>query len=41
MPTKQVTNPDTNAETTVNKLEADLIYLEKLDINEEIRSYNK
>ena len=28
-------------ETTVDKLEADLAYMEKLDINEETRSYNK
>ena len=33
MPTKQVTDPATNVETTVYKLEADLAYLEKLDIN--------
>ena len=41
MPTKQVTDPSTNVEITIDKLEADLTYLEKLDINEEIRSYNK
>ena len=41
MPTKKVTEPATNVETTVDKLEADLTYLEKLDINEETRSYNK
>ena len=34
MPTKQVTDPNTNVEITVDKLEADLTYLEKLDINE-------
>ena len=33
MSTKQVTEPTTNVETTVDKLEADLTYLEKLDIN--------
>ena len=33
MTTKQVTDPTTNVETTVDKLEADLTYLEKLDIN--------
>ena len=41
MPTKQVTDPNTNVEITVDKLEADLTYLEKLYINEETRSYNK
>ena len=41
MPTKQVTETNTNMEITVDKLEADLTYLEKLDINEETRSYNK
>ena len=41
MPTKQVTDPTTNVETTVNKLDADLTYLEKLDINEETCYYNK
>ena len=41
MPTKQVTDPATNVEITVDKLEADLNYLEKLDINEETCSYNK
>ena len=34
MPTEQVTDPNTNVEITVVKLEADLTYLEKLDINE-------
>ena len=41
MNNKQVTDPSTNVEITVDKLESDLTYLEKLDINEEIRSYNK
>ena len=41
MPTKQVTDPNTNVEITVDKLEANLTYLEKLEINEETRSYNK
>ena len=41
MPTKQATEPVTNVETTVNKLEADLTYLENLYINEKTRSYNK
>ena len=41
MPTKQVTDHNTNVEVTVDKLEADLTYLEKLDMNEESRSYNK
>ena len=41
MPTKQVTDPNTNAEITVDKLEADLTYMENIDINEETRSYNK
>ena len=41
MSTKQVTEPNTNVEVTVNKLGEDLTYLEKLDINEETRSYNK
>ena len=41
MPTKQITDPDNHVEITVNKLEADLTYLEKLYINEETRSYNE
>ena len=41
MTNKQATDPDTNVKTTVDKLEADLAYLEKLDINEETRSCNK
>ena len=41
MPNKQVTDPSTNVEITVDKLEADLTYLEKLVINEETCSYNK
>ena len=41
MNNKQVTDPNNNVDTTVNKLEADLTYLEKLDINKETRSYNK
>ena len=40
-PTKKFTDPNTNVEITVNKLEAGLTYLGKLDINEETRSYNK
>ena len=38
MPTKQVNDSATNVETTVDKLEADLNNLEKLDINEETHS---
>ena len=41
MPTKKITDTNMNMEITVDKLEADLTYLEKLDINEETRSYNK
>ena len=41
MPTKQVTKPINNVVTAVNKLETDLTYLKKLDINEETRSYKK
>ena len=41
MPSKQVTDPTTNVETIIDKLEADLPYLENLDINEETRSYKK
>ena len=41
MPTKQVTDPSTNVEIPVYKLEADLTYLEKIEINEETLSYNK
>ena len=39
--TKQVTDPNTNVEIHVDKLEADLAYMEKLDINEETKSYKK
>ena len=41
MPTKQITDPPNNVEITVNKLEADLTYPEKLYINEETLSYNE
>ena len=41
MPTKKVTDPNTNVEITVDKLEVNLTYLEKLEINEETCSYNK
>ena len=41
MPTKQVTDSATDVETTVDKLEADLSYLENLEINEETLSCNK
>ena len=41
MPIKQVTDPSTNVEITVDKLEADLTYLENLDINEGTCSYDK
>ena len=41
MRNKQLTEPATNVETTVKKLEADLTYMEKLDINKETRSCNK
>ena len=33
VPTNKVTDPITNVVTTVNKLETDLAYLEKLDTN--------
>ena len=33
IPTKQVTDPNTNVGITVDKLETDLTYMEKLDIN--------
>ena len=41
MPTKQFTEHITNVVTTVDKLETDITYLEKLDINEETLSNNK
>ena len=41
IPTNKFTDPITNLVTTVDKLETDLAYLEKLDINEETWSYNK
>ena len=41
MTTNQVTYPITNVLTTVDKLEMDITYLKKIEINEETRSYNK
>ena len=41
MTTNQVTYPNTNVVTTVDKLEMDITYLKKIEINEETRSYNK